>query len=143
MLKMDLPSFRGRFGWHAFESRNIALPYLMRLDGSRLVAKRMVDDALNLQDLGPLVKTWKEVVRFEEIDPSPRETWLLNTINFQHCDGHFGHQLFDRCDRLVKLDDAEEVFRLFQMIHDLLTGPGGSPDGDRFYSSSPLVLRSI
>lgn len=138
---MDHPSLQGRFGWHAFEPRDDVFPFLMRSDGSRLVAKRLVDAALDPEDLGRSAKTWREVVHFEALKPTSSEMKLLNEINFWHCDGFFGPKLFGRVDCLVKLDDVVEAFGLFEMTRLLMTGQGRPrDDSSRFTSSSFIHL---
>lgn len=105
---IDLESKRGRFGWDTLELNHF--PYLFRRDREKFISVRIFERKLINRFLDVLPPETNTCHRVPSFFVTESEWRLLNHVNMEHCDCHFGKDPFSVKDLLVSLNDAIEIY---------------------------------
>ncbi|KAF5297181.1 hypothetical protein FQA39_LY12196 [Lamprigera yunnana] len=120
----DEESLRGRFGWVVFGENPI--PYITRT-GEKYCAVRMVEMKVLNKYLNFLHQVIYNCTCIRSYYITKAERRLLNEINFEHCDYHFGQHPFTSCDLIVRLADAIEFYHYLDACYTKLMNGSTNP----------------
>jgi len=123
---------RGRFGWSQLAS-DFVVPFIFRQGEVKITSCRMVNKILFAQS-SPNMKLPSAVASCADVftfAPNDDEAKLLNEINEKHCNHIFGREKFTTKDRLVGMEEVENLQNFLSFSHAKVISKTATSRGGR------------
>jgi len=122
--KIDEESCKGRFGWCDIDKENKNfIPFIYRKytkETEKYIMVRWLEQKLISKFLNVLPTEATSCFSVPSYYITEGECKLLNEINLNHCNFHFGKTTFNGKDLIVKLDDATQFYNFLVMCYKRL-----------------------
>uniref|UniRef100_A0A336LJP4 CSON007367 protein n=1 Tax=Culicoides sonorensis TaxID=179676 RepID=A0A336LJP4_CULSO len=125
--KKDEESQKGHFGWTAFQSGKVYIPYIFR-QSEKYCAVRMVESKLLNKYLNSLHQDIYSCTCVRSYYITESESRLINEINQKHCDLQYGREPFTVKDLVVRLNDANKFYQFLDVCHRKLINGSHTPN---------------
>lgn len=117
LSSVDEPSLFGQFGWERIGPNDtIALPVILRSDGVRYCAVKMVEQEI-IRKFEDLPQAVFQCIVIRSFYLTLNEAKLLSAINFNHCNHHYGESFFTPKDVILSASDVKALLRFLNISH--------------------------
>lgn len=119
-LAIDGPSLDGKFGWEKIGSEGLAIPVILRSNNVRYSPVRVVEQEI-IKKFEGLPHGVFQCITLKSFYLTTTESKLMNVINYNHCNNHYGESLFSTKDVIISATDTKDLLRFLNVSHKIFT----------------------
>lgn len=115
---IDAPSYLSQFGWEKVGNDDLAIPVIVRSNGTRYAPVRIVEQEI-IKKFNSLPQTLFQCITLKSFYIMQSEAKLLNSINFNHCNSRYGEAFFTQKDVIISANDVRELKRYLTTSNEI------------------------
>lgn len=114
---IDYPSQINQFGWEKL-AENFAIPVLLRFHSVRYAPVKIVEQEI-IKKYETIPQNVFSIINIKSFYMTTAEAKLMNSINFNHCDAHYGDTFFSARDVMITASDVRELSRFLEVTRKI------------------------